>query len=79
MNLLSPFYFKLGDYLATFIELNTDEFGNVKPLPDGVESDSEESEADADAEESSAQAEQPAEQQQIDTTTVQQIDTTTTG
>jgi len=32
--MLAPFYFKLGDYLATFIELNTDEFGNVKPLPD---------------------------------------------
>lgn len=31
--LLAPFYYKLGDYLASFIELNTDEFGNVKPLP----------------------------------------------
>lgn len=68
-NLLSPFYFKLGDYLATFIELNTDEFGNVKPLPEGVESDSESEcdEGDAEeAEESSAQVDE----QQIDTTTV---------
>ena len=30
--LLAPFYFKLGDSIATFIECNTDEFGNVKPL-----------------------------------------------
>ena len=30
--LLAPFYFKLADYIATFVELNTDEFGNVKPL-----------------------------------------------
>jgi hypothetical protein len=31
--ILAPFYYKAGDYLATFIELNSDEFGNVKPLP----------------------------------------------
>jgi hypothetical protein len=30
--LLAPFYYKLGDSIATFIECNTDEFGNVKPL-----------------------------------------------
>ena len=30
--LLAPFYFKLADSIATFCELNTDEFGNVKPL-----------------------------------------------
>lgn len=29
---MAPFYFKLGDALVTFIELNTDEFGNVKAL-----------------------------------------------
>jgi len=29
---LAPFYYKLGDAIATFVELNTDEFGNVKPL-----------------------------------------------
>lgn len=40
--LLAPFYFKLGDSIATFIELNTDEFGNVKPLDDS-ESSAEES------------------------------------
>ena len=32
MMLLAPFYFKLGDSIATFVECNTDEFGNVKPL-----------------------------------------------
>jgi len=33
INILAPFYYKVGDFLATFIELNTDEFGNIKPLP----------------------------------------------
>lgn len=46
MTLLAPFYFRLGDYLATFIELNTDEFGNVKPLPDECDSEEDESAAD---------------------------------
>lgn len=41
--LLAPFYYKLGDSIATFIECNTDEFGNVKPLD---VSDSSEDEAD---------------------------------
>ena len=39
--MLAPFYYKLGDSLATFIELNTDEFGNVKPLPSECESSDE--------------------------------------
>jgi hypothetical protein len=42
---LAPFYYKVGDLLAVFIELNTDEFGNVKPMPDDCydsDSDSEE-------------------------------------
>lgn len=30
--MLAPFYFKLAESIANFIELNTDEFGNVKPL-----------------------------------------------
>jgi hypothetical protein len=47
--LLAPFYYKLGDCLATFIELNTDEFGNVKPLP----SDCETSDEDEDEQEES--------------------------
>lgn len=33
-SLLAPIHYKIGDYLATFVELNTDEFGNIKPLPD---------------------------------------------
>ena len=42
--LLAPFLFKLGDYLAVFVELNTDEFGNVKQLPDVCFESDEESE-----------------------------------
>ena len=44
--LLAPFYYKLGDSIATFIECNTDEFGNVKPLDvsDSSEDEAEESE-----------------------------------
>jgi len=30
--ILAPFYYKFGDSITTFIELNTDEFGNVKTL-----------------------------------------------
>jgi hypothetical protein len=40
--LLAPFYFKLGDSIATFIECNTDEFGNVKPLDVSADSSDEE-------------------------------------
>ena len=47
--LLAPFYFRCGDYLATFIELNTDEFGNVKQLPSDLDSE-EESESEVSAE-----------------------------
>jgi hypothetical protein len=37
--LLAPFYFKVGDGLATYIELNTNEVGALKPLeiPDDPE------------------------------------------
>jgi hypothetical protein len=42
MMLLAPFYFKLGDSIATFIECNTDEFGNVKPLDISDSSDEDE-------------------------------------
>jgi len=48
MMLLAPFYFKLGDSIATFIECNTDEFGNVKPLD--ISDSSEEEEASEEVE-----------------------------
>jgi hypothetical protein len=37
--LLAPFYFRVGDSLATYIELNTNEVGALKPLeiPDDPE------------------------------------------
>ena len=47
-SLLAPFYFKAGDFLATYIMLNTDELGTVKPFSEEPESD-EEAEADEDA------------------------------
>jgi len=47
--LLAPFLFKLGDYLAVFVELNTDEFGNVKQLPDVCFESDEESEEEQSA------------------------------
>ena len=40
-SVLAPFYFRCGDYMATYIELNTDEFGNVKPLPADLDSEDE--------------------------------------
>ena len=35
-SLLAPFFFKMGDYLATYIMLNTDELGTVKPFEEDV-------------------------------------------
>ena len=71
--LLAPFYYKLGDSIATFIECNTDEFGNVKPLD---VSDSSEDEADVSEEE--AEEVDPREEQKDEptiTTEGFQIDT----
>ena len=41
--ILAPFYFKLGDSVSNFVELNTDEFGNIKAL-DFSDSEQDESE-----------------------------------
>ena len=51
--MLAPFYFKLGDYLATFIENNTDEFGNVQKLPSDIESSDDEEAEESDPNEES--------------------------
>ncbi len=40
--ILAPFYYKFGDSITTFIELNTDEFGNVKTLQQDDSSEEEE-------------------------------------
>lgn len=45
--ILAPFYYKFGDSITTFIELNTDEFGNVKTLQQDDSSEEEESEEEA--------------------------------
>ena len=39
--LMAPLYYKIGDYLATYILINTDEFGNVRPLEDASDSEEE--------------------------------------
>ena len=50
--MLAPFYFKVGDSLANYIELNTNEVGALKPLevpedPDDLQaSQDEQDEAD---------------------------------
>lgn len=46
-SILAPFYFRAGEHLATYIMMNTDEFGNVKPFSE--EPDSDEDNADGDA------------------------------
>ena len=38
---MAPLYYKIGDYLATYVLINTDEFGNVRPLEDATDSDEE--------------------------------------
>ena len=48
-SLLAPFYFKAGDFLATYIMLNTDELGTVKPFSEEQESEEEGEDEDASA------------------------------
>ena len=45
-SLLAPFYFRAGDFLSTYIQLNTDELGTVRPFQEEPEGDSEEEEED---------------------------------
>ncbi len=40
-SLLAPIYFKAGDFLVTYIMLNTDELGTVKPFQEEPDSDDE--------------------------------------
>ena len=60
--LLAPFHFKIGDFLATYVELNTDEFGNVKPLPEECQdsdSDAEDGEPDEEVKDEVSHGSQP--------------------
>ena len=41
---MAPFYYKLGDALATYVEMNVDEMNNLKPL--NLQQDSEGEEAE---------------------------------
>ena len=52
-SLLAPFYFKLGDFLLTYIMMNTDEMGAIKPMtfPDSDDEGEEEAGDEAKANE----------------------------
>ena len=52
-SLLAPFYFKAGDLLLNYIQLNTDELGTVIPMQE----DSSEDEEEEEEEEESCEAE----------------------
>ena len=43
-SLLAPFYFKMGDFLVTYIMLNTDELGTVRPFQEESDSEQEQEE-----------------------------------
>jgi hypothetical protein len=47
-SLLAPFYFKGGDFLATYILMNTDELGTVRPFQEET-ANSQESDAEAES------------------------------
>ena len=47
---MAPFYFKLGESLANYIMLNTDELGNLK-APEVEDSDGDEPSAENDSKE----------------------------
>ena len=47
-SLLAPFYYRAGDFLSNYIQLNTDELGTVRPFQEEPEGDSEEVEDYAD-------------------------------
>lgn len=74
--LLAPFYFRIGDALATYVELNTNEMGALKPLelpldPDEDQEDQEEEEEVKQSQEQVDEDEpliQDVEPQQIDST-----------
>ena len=60
-SLLAPFYFRAGDFLSNYIQLNTDELGTVRPFQEEPEGDSEEEEADyADGTANAADVQNPA-------------------
>ena len=70
-SLLAPFYFRTGDFLATYIMLNTDELGTVRPFQEEPMSEGEEEEASAEAtpapEEEKKEEEAPATTSMINT------------
>ena len=62
-SLLAPIYFKAGDFLVTYIMLNTDELGTVKPFQEEPDSDDEGESNEKSAQSGAQQNEQtPAEE-----------------
>ena len=68
-SLLAPFYFRTGDFLATYIMLNTDELGTVRPFQEEPMSDGEE-EASAEPEAKPGQEEEKKEEEVPATTSM---------
>ena len=72
-SILAPFYFRAGEHLATYIMMNTDEFGNVKPFSEEPDSDDdnadgeagEEAEAEGDAAEGEGQPKEESKQEEV--------------
>ena len=56
-SLLAPFYYKAGDFLSNYIQLNTDELGTVKPFQEEPEDDSDEEEEEEDGDTANGQEE----------------------
>ena len=58
--LLAPFYYKMGDSLCTYIEINTDEMNQLKPLnlPEDPDDEDDQIEEVAEVEEASNAEEQ---------------------
>ena len=65
--LLAGFYFKVGDSLCNYVECNTDEMNQLKPLE--VPEDEEEVDDDAQEEEAQEEEEKDEEENQIDSST----------
>ena len=57
-SLLAPFYYKAGDLLTIYIQMNTDELGTVRPFQEDVDGES----ASEPAQEQSGEAQAPEEE-----------------
>ena len=72
--LLAPFYFRIGDGLSTYVELNTNEMGALKPLELPTDPDDVEQEEEVKQEEASVVEEQAEDEPVIKDVVPDQID-----